>query len=322
MSANDPFRKPASNKQQQRRKKEAEKRARERARLRQPAPDNAATARPPLTRPANPAAVETAAPAWLTEGPQSAADGSATPTNSSWPGYVTACILACVAVAVAVLAGGNTLTGTWNWPWLAGGLIVAAAATWWAWRGWGRIGGGRGRWLVAGAAGLVCVFTVWGSISTVVINGRPYLVFSQEAQVYATSQELFADLQYIAQVDETLLTVDAVTARSRFDQYTPARDRLLGIASKWTDALAEGSLPADALRGPADATRSAAYWAAQAVDAKNQWVVSSDAKLEATVASYRTTVVQSFTAAGQQLREAAALFGIELVPGGGERPVE
>lgn len=338
MTGDDPFSGPRQRRQQQRRQKDAAKRARERARMQQGPPTGAAGSAAGGGAGAHPDNAsrqpsDTGAPwhestAWQQDPPGGNPPGWQTTGDTGTPQgrtsrtfrYLTGLLVAATAVAVGAIAGTPTLSGQWTWTWLAGGGAVAAGALWLAWRNFPT--SGRWRWIAASVTGAVCLFAGWGAVSTVVISGQPYLAFSQPAQVYITGNEMLADLQYIAQVDETLLAVDPVTARSRFDQYTPARDRLLGISDKWTDRLAEGDLPADVLRGAAEATRAAAYWAAQGVDAKSQWVVSTDAKLEATVVSYRTTVVENVIVAGQQLREATALFGIELVPEQNQGPVE
>lgn len=237
-----------------------------------------------------------------------------------WWWLIAPLLLMTAATLLWTTQASPALTGTWNPWWFAGTTLAATLAGIWAWKWYVTVDRRVPGRVILALMLLLVVSALWGSRATVVIDSTAYPQWSTEAQIDSYSRELYADMLRIAQADE-LLAQDAVTARVRFDEYRPVHDEMLAISAKWDERLS-GGLPTEQLAGIVDNTRAAAYWAADGLTAKEEWVITSDAQLAARVTQRREEVTSLVLSAGAALRELTALYGITLDPGAESEVVE
>ena len=255
-----------------------------------------------------------------------ALDGERTPRQDKqpraprWWWLIAPLLLMTAATLLWTTLASPALTGAWNPWWFAGTALAGVLAGLWAWKWYVRVDRRVPGRVILVLMLLLVISALWGSRATVVIDNTAYPQWSTEAQIDSYSRELYADMLRIAQADE-LLAQDAVTARVRFDEYRPVHDEMLAISAKWDERLS-GGLPTEQLAGIVDNTRAAAYWAADGLTAKEEWVITSDAQLAARVTQRREEVTSLVLSAGAALRELTALYGITLDPGAGSEVVE
>jgi hypothetical protein len=165
---------------------------------------------------------------------------------------------------------------------------------------------------------VAAVLFAWGATTSVVIDGRVVATTSVEARSWRLAHELYADLQAMAAYDE-LLALETPAARAVYDRYEPARVELVRLNRKWNGRL--DALPGEAFRPAVEHTRNAAYWGAEAVEAKARTLVQTDAALDAEVRTRRAAFAEFLLLAGPSLGEAATLYGVDLI-GTDAGPVE
>jgi hypothetical protein len=240
----------------------------------------------------------------------------ARPPARPLPRLMVALLLVVVGFVVAYGSGAPVLGHSWDWRYLTGGGAAVLLGGVLVRRSSHRVGL-RSRLAAFAVTGLLITAFVTGSATSVVIDGKPYLATSPTARAYVLSHDLMTDLDYIAAVDP-LLNAEQADARSRFDQYKPAATKLADISTHWARVAATPEkLPSPAFAEVAGKTANAAHWASESMVKKYQLITEPDAAGEATLRSWRNTYTQDVLAAGPLLRDAARLYGIDLVEGAG-----
>lgn len=220
--------------------------------------------------------------------------------------------------AVVVLAfmatvgfGGPVLGHGWNLARLALGTLVVAAVSVVAIRE-SHEASGRARMITGAVSLLLGVVFVAGAATSVVIKGHVYPSTSKTAKAYHLSHKMYDDLQTMARLD-TLLSYEQADARAHYDEYDEAIKTFESINVRWA-LLDLATLPSPQFAEPVLHLKVASRSGAEAMKAKQNLIAEHDARLAATMASYRATFVQHFLQAGPQLGQLSTLYGFSLVP--------
>ena len=235
--------------------------------------------------------------------------GYAPPQTAPW-WFVAGLLAVLAAVAVACLSALELLTipATWwnQWYLLGGVAAVTASGTLALRRGWNR---SPNKIRVPGVVFVVLASAalIVGVLSDpVVIDGRVYSSTSMEARSVRLAEEMSADLERMAVLDE-LLVADLATARSQVSLYEPAVAELVKMSDKWANRT---DVPDPAFAGVVDGLKTTAYWQAEAMTSKAALIEEADDRTETDLETQRATFTNNWIAVSQQLNEVGIALGI------------
>lgn len=161
---------------------------------------------------------------------------------------------------------------------------------------------------LAGALTVVTVLFAWGALHSPVVGGDAVLTTTARAAAVREARTLDADLEYLESL-VPLLQLDGPAARDAGNQYAAAQSRLKGMEERLV-ALVE-QRPTAQLVGAAQLTRNTAYWAVEALNAKQAALLNGSAftdKTDATLAE----LTASLQGARGELAAAAATAPLSL----------
>jgi len=219
-----------------------------------------------------------------------------------------------LGVALAAVNGLPLLGHGWNWAALGGGLTVLTLVAGGAMKA---RGGLSRRWRrgAAGALALLCVALVAGVVTNpALIHGKVVAVTSKSAHQYALLHEMEADI-YALRDQDVLLTYAPADAGAHFDQYVPAMTAAQALSAKYA-TMPASSLPDPGFAGVVDSLKSAAYWANQALAAKEAALTTNDAKYNDAVTSARANYAAALLDSGRALGFLSAALDIPLTSSG------
>lgn len=257
-------------------------------------------------------------PTWGTPESDAAADTDPAPApwRRPWSGRAAALGLS-LALATVVLAvvvglgwGAPVLGHPQRWELLAGSGVALLLSAWALTRSWGQVPQ-RGRRAGAGVALVLCAaFGIGVATNPVVVDGRVFLSTSVEAKQFRLMQQVHEDLLRMRQLD-VYLTYSAADAGAHYNEYGPAMEELGELSNRYA-RMSTQDLPDPRFADTVDATKSAAYWAQQAMEAKVSLLTQDDARTAANVTSFRADFAEQFVAAGRALSFLSADLNIPL----------
>lgn len=217
-----------------------------------------------------------------------------------------------LAGLVVGLAVGGPFLGHDGRPVVAvAGVAGVGAGALWVSKGWA----GAGSKLRLSAAGIALVVGVCFSVGTlsspVLLDGKVYLSTSKEARSYALIQQMRTDLLMLADADR-YLTYDAAEAGAHYEEYAVVTAQLEALSSQYSLLDDASRVPDEAFLPVVEQTKSAAWWAYQAVTAKTATLTESDSGLEADLTADRASYAEAVVSAGSQLKDLAATLGLPL----------
>jgi len=223
---------------------------------------------------------------------------------------------AIVAAIVAGSAGVLAITIPYGWPWYAivGSFSVAIGSTWGSVQLKHHVAKRAGliSYLVAGA--VVALLSV-GAVTQLVLDGRPVLETSSDAQAHTIVYDLYQDIMKMGKYDE-LLVIEQPDARARYNDYEPAARELRKVANRWA-RIDLGNLPDPDLIEIVQHIKAGATAGAAAVDLRYQIITEPDARAETIMNEERGAYLAETVAAGAKLRPLADKYGVDIDNGGG-----
>jgi hypothetical protein len=240
-----------------------------------------------------------------------AADVGLRPPAKPLPRLIAALTVTVLGFAFAYGSGAPVQGHTWNWIYLGAGAAVTLIFGYLAYRA-SRTVTFRTKVISYAVAVLFTAAFVTGAHTSVVVGDKTYLATSATARAYVLSNELYADLKYIADADP-MLAAEQADARARFAEYKPAAEKLAEMSKKWAKVASEPeNLPSPAFAEVAAKTANAAHWQSESMALKATLIVEADARGEQQLASYRATYYEQVLLSWELLQPAAKLYGIEL----------
>jgi hypothetical protein len=217
--------------------------------------------------------------------------------------------LMCLGAVVAFSMGAAVLGHRWQWRWLvAGGAVAIAGGSLLVGNRPGR--GSASRWAAPGIAAVVVVLLMIGARGSILIDNRPVLANSTQAQAHREVQRMAEDLELLVDIDE-LLGLPTSEARARSQEIIDMRPRAESLSARWANTGLD-DLPTGEFAPVAVKLAAASFAGSEALVRKEALLGSNDARITAELESFRATLTGAVLEAGPQLRALGELYDAEV----------
>lgn len=196
--------------------------------------------------------------------------------------------------------------------WVGAGAVLVLAGGYEAGSRWRQIRG-RGAWSIPLISALLVLTAILGAVHTPVIDGRPVVLFGDEAKAYRLSTVLGAQLRGLQELDE-LLVLDLTQGRFRQSEL---EEKLQQIET-WYLQHQNDDLPAGPDGGlftaPTLTVKQTLGAGINAAQNQRDWLITGDSAKRELAEQWRTNFMVGVLESAHQLKDAAAVYGIRLGP--------